>query len=58
MLTGICICTLLIVAFVVLVYVIKVNDDLRILDDRLDVLECEMRYLKEYENDRKQGDFN
>lgn len=58
MLTGICICTLLIVAFVVLVYVIKVNDDLRILDDRLDVLECEMRYLKEYENDRKHGDFN
>lgn len=46
------------VAFVVLVYVIKINDDLRVFDGRLDVLECEMRYFKEYENDRKQSDFN
>lgn len=57
MLAGMCIFALLLAAFIILVYVIKVNDDLRILDDRLDVLECEMRYLKEYESDRKQSDF-
>lgn len=46
------------VTFVAMVYVIKINDDLRVLDGRLDILECEMRYLKEYENDRKQSEFN
>ena len=49
---------IVLVAFVVFVYVIKINDDLRIFDDRLDVLEWEVRYLKEYENDRKQSEFN
>lgn len=43
---------ILLIGFVVMVYVIKVNDDLRELDARLDVLECELRYCKGLDNGR------
>lgn len=43
---------IIVVAFVVMVYVIKINDDLRELDARLDVLECELRYCKGLDNGR------
>ena len=43
---------IVVVAFVTMAYVIKVNDDLRDLDARLDVLECELRYCKGIDNGR------
>lgn len=43
---------LVVAAFVVMVYVIKINDDIRVLEDRLNILECEVRYGQGIDNDR------
>lgn len=43
---------IVVAAFVTMVYIIKVNDDLRDLDARLDVLECELRYCKGLDDGR------
>lgn len=39
---------LVLLAFITAVYLIKINDDIRIYENRIQILECEMKDLKQF----------